>query len=443
MLIFVLIPALSSRAQIGRCFPSERKVITDPVTGTELVFLTSTPAGDRKIYPTHNPWTADGEWIIFRSMRAGGEAIAVNEHSGIMVQVTEGCRWGMVSVARKSMKLYFMRRAAGVSARERMAVIEVDLAALFADSETGKLKEASVYQRVCGITPPELQAGSNMTLDGGEEWVWFQVGKDAAMKHLPEGTTLEPDFGPRNMGAGPGGIAGLNIHTGETRYVISVPFQVGHIQSNPWVPGQIVFCWETGGKAPQRMWTVNGDGTGLRPLYEESPYEWVTHEAVIGPEEVAFALLGHRKIQDPSAAMDPADTIPDPANPGQEPGWGMTGTRAKPSGLGIVNIRTGEMILAGQIPYGSGFWHVTGSSDGRFAAGDNFAREIYLIDRRNHEMILLSAGHKITAADHPHPTFSPDGTRIQIQSAMLSEDGRSLNICIIPVPDEWLKRSIP
>jgi oligogalacturonide lyase len=55
-------------------------------------------------------------------------------------------------------------------------------------------------------------------------------------------------------------------------------------------------------------------------------------------------------------------------------------------------------------------------------------------------MILLSAEHKTTARDHPHPTFSPDGTKIMIQSAMLSEDGKSMNICIIPIPKEWLKR---
>jgi len=55
-------------------------------------------------------------------------------------------------------------------------------------------------------------------------------------------------------------------------------------------------------------------------------------------------------------------------------------------------------------------------------------------------MMLLSAGHKTTASDHPHPTFSPDGTRIEIQSAMLSSDNRSLHICIIPVPKNWLQR---
>ena len=126
------------------------------------------------------------------------------------------------------------------------------------------------------------------------------------------------------------------------------------------------------------------------------------------------------------------------ANPGQESDWGLCGTREKPSGLGIVNIKTREMKIVGQTDKGSGLWHVSVSSDGRFAVGDDFERNIYLINRMTNEMILLSAGHKTTAADHPHPTFSPDGTKIQIQSAMLSEDDRSMNICIIPVPMEWL-----
>jgi oligogalacturonide lyase len=435
--LFVNLPVLS---QTGKRFPSERKVIKDPVTGTELIFLTSTPAGDHKIYPTHNQWTSDGEWLIFNSGRVKGEAMAVNEKTGIMIQVTEGGYRSMLLVARKSMKLYFMRKPEGITARGTREIAEVDLAHLFADSESGALKKASSYQRICGRIPPDLQARGNMALDGSEEWIWFQVGKSTAMEHLPEGTEIESDFGPRNMGAGPGGIAGMNIHTGEMKYVVSVPFQVGHMQTNPWVPGQIIFCWETGGKAPQRTWIVNSDGSGLRPLYPESDYEWVTHEAVIGPEEVAFAIMGHRKIHLTSADTSAEDTPADNANPGQEPEWGISGTRLKPTGLGIVNINTREMIIAGQIPFGSGFWHVTGSSDGRFVAGDNFARDIYLIDRHTHEMMLLSTGHKTTAADHPHPTFSPDGTKIEIQSAMLSEDDRSLNICIIPIPEEWLKR---
>lgn len=435
-LLFVMIVS-TLNAQIGTRFPSERKVVTDPVTGVELIFLTSTPSGDSKIYPTHNQWTSDGEWVVFRSGRVRGEAMAVNEKSGEIVQVTEGGFWGTLNVARKSMKLYYMKRSQD---REGPRVIvEVDLSKLFADSKAGTLKDESQYQRICGTIPSEFRANADMALDSDENWIWFRVGSEEAMKHLSDGTKIEDNFGPRNMGAGPAGIAGMNIQTGEIKYVVSVPFQIGHIQSNPWVPGQIIFCWETGGKSPQRTWIVNSDGTGLRPLYPESTYEWITHEAVISPDEVAFAIMAHRKIPGTTADV-PEGTDVYGANPGQEPEWGPSGTREKPTGLGIVNIKTKEMTIAGQIPYGSGFWHVTGSADGRFAAGDNFAREIYLIDRHSHEMILLSAGHKRTAQDHPHPTFSPDGTKIEIQSAMLSEDGKSMNICVIPIPNEWLKR---
>ena len=66
--------ASEAYAQIGKRFPSEKKVIKDPVTGTMLTFLTSTPIGDSKIYQTHNQWTSDGQWLIFRSNRAKNEA---------------------------------------------------------------------------------------------------------------------------------------------------------------------------------------------------------------------------------------------------------------------------------------------------------------------------------------------------------------------------------
>lgn len=435
---FCLTINIPVQAQIGRRFPSERKIVKDPVTGINLTFLTSTAAGDSKIYQTHNQWTSDGEWLIFRSDRVKGEAMAVNEKSGEIVQVTEGGYTGMLNIARNSMKLYFMRKNLNDSLKTSSDIVEVDLEKLFADSKSGSMQPSSSYQRICGTTPPEWEAGGDMALDGGEEWVWFRVGKKEARKHLPEGTKIEESFGPRRMGAGPAGIAGMNIQTGETKYVVSVPFQVGHIQCNPWNPGQIVFCWETGGKAPQRTWIVNSDGTGLRPLYPESEYEWVTHEAVISPDEVAIAIMGHRKIPNTSG-NDVKGTDVKGANPGQETEWGPSGTREKPTGLGIVKINSREMTIAGQIPTGSGFWHVCGSADKRFVAGDDFDRNIYLINRQTHEMILLSTGHKTTAADHPHPTFSPDGTRIQIQSAMLSDNNKSMNICIIPVPEKWLK----
>ena len=416
--MLTLLFASSTHAQIGRQFSSERKVVKDPVTGTMLTFLTSKPHKDIKIYPTHPQWTADGKWVVFRSAIANWEAMAVNEQTGQLVQVSEGGFTGMLNLSTKSMKLYFMRGAAP----KPVQVIEVDLARLFADVMAGQVKPADAYQRICGTVPSQIEGGGDMALDASDEWVYFRVGSAEAGRHLAAGTKIERAYGARGMGAGPGGIARMNLRSGETNHVVSVPFQVGHIQANLWNPGEIVFSWETGGKSPQRTWTVMADGSGLRPLYPESPYEWVTHEAVISKDEVAMALVGHRT----GAAKD-SD-------------WGVAGTREKPSGLAIVNLRTREMTIAGQTQSGSGLWHVHGSADGRFAVGDDFNRNVWLIDRRTREMMLLTTGHKTTAADHPHPTFSADGTRIEIQSAMLAADGRTMNICIVPVPESWLKR---
>jgi oligogalacturonide lyase len=314
--------------------------------------------------------------------------------------------------------------------------VVADLDKIFKDSKTGKMQAAAYYQHVCGTIPAELGAGGDMALDANEESVYFRVGKTEAAKHLPVNAKIENNFGPRNMGAGPAGLMSMNVSTGLLKYIVSVPFQIGHVQTNPWIPGEIVFCWETGGKSPQRTWTVMADGSGLRPLYPESEYEWVTHEAVITKDEVAIAIMGHRKI----GGTDTTGTAVSGANPGQDAAWGPSGTREKPTGLGIVNLRTREMRIIAQTPSGSGLWHVNGSADGRWAVGDDFARNIYLIDRHTGEMLLLSTGHKPTAADHPHPTFNADGTKIEIQSAMLSGDNRSMNICIIPVPEIWLKR---
>jgi len=248
----------------------------------------------------------------------------------------------------------------------------------------------------------------------------------------------------------------MNLTTGEVKMVVDVPFQIGHVQTNPWMPGEIVFCWETGGKAPQRTWVVKSDGTGLRPLYPEAPYEWITHEAVITKDEVAIAILythtpgggrrGRRGAQpgQPAAVAVPNADAPAPP-PQPPPTWGIAGDDSHPTGVGIVNLRTHEMRIAGQVPLGSSgssIWHVNGSADGRWAAADDFQYRLWIIDRHTGETALLaSMGQVTTAADHIHPTFSADGTKIEIQSAMLSANKRSLNICVVPLPKAWLDRT--
>jgi oligogalacturonide lyase len=264
-----------------------------------------------------------------------------------------------------------------------------------------------------------------MGLDANDDVMYFRVlGPETAQ--LSPGQTLLPGFGPR-FRQSTSGLRSMNLKTGEIKFIVNVGFGIGHVQSNPWMPGEIVFCWETGGKAPQRTWIVNADGTGLRPLYPEAPYEWITHEAVINRDEAVIAILGHRSIASATAASD----------------WGIAGTFEHPTGVAIVNLRTREMRIVGQIPAwskGRSDWHVAGSIDGRWAASDDFQYEVWLYDRHSGEMNLL-AGPQKAGADHIHPTFNADSTKIEIQSALISKDNRGLNICVVPVPKTFLNRT--
>ena len=273
----------------------------------------------------------------------------------------------------------------------------------------------------------------DMALDGSEEFVYFRLDKEFARKY-PIAEQIAPDFGPRHMGAGPGGIGKMDLTTGKSEPVVAVHFKVGHIQGNPWHPGECIFCWETGGKAPQRTWMVNADGTNLRPIYRETTHDWVTHEAVISADELVIAIIGHRPIDNGKKKE-----ISGLESFAMSNDWGPSGTKEYPTGIAVVNMRTRELTLEGQVP-GDYFWHVAGSLDGHWVAGDDFARELWLIDRHTGERILLTAGHKTTARDHVHPTFKPDGTEVEIQSAMLSDDGRSMNICIVRLPQRLIDR---
>src|SRR5450432_1013547 len=249
-----------------------------PVTGLPLTFLTSSD--------TYRQWTADGKWLVFRGVReTGSQAFAVNEETGRIVQETETGFSGMMCLSNKAMKLYVLAGGGGGGRGPSgpRQILEVDLAKLFADVEAKTVKPSANYTRVCGTIPATLQVDGNMGLDANDEYMYFRVqGPETA--ELSPGQTLLPAFGPRFRQA-TSGLRSMNLKTGEIKFIVNVGFGIGHVQSNPWMPGEIVFCWETGGKAPQRTWIVNADGTGLRPLYPEAPYEWITHEAVISKDE--------------------------------------------------------------------------------------------------------------------------------------------------------------
>jgi len=441
-------------SNVGRHLPPEKRTVTDKATGATLTFLTTDPANDAKPYQTHTTWTADGKWIIFRSDRGGGsQAYLVNEQTGDIVQLTDGpaSGTGSLNLSRKTNKLYLMRGGPTWNpatqelepATTPKQLVEINLDPLIADALAGTPKDASTYERIICTLPTDLRDAGGFALDADETKAYWGVSWGPQLPRPPKikrppantaasdvsGAPVEPparrQIDDQNMdpnqsreaarkrfeeqGKGPGGIRSIDLATGEIKTVVDVAFRMGHVQTNPWVPGEIIYCHETTGDGPQRMWTVHGDGTGNRPLYVETPDEWITHETVATKDEIMFLIMGH-----------------------------LPYLREHPTGIAVINLRTNQMKLLGQVEEPmpgrgtGGFWHCNGSADGRWAVGDTFLGNIYLIDRANGERILLTTDHKMRP-DHTHPIFSPDGRRIAIQSGLLT-DGKSLDIVVLDVP---------
>lgn len=396
--LLLLMPAAhAAETELGRRSPPERRIVVDRVTGRTLVALTDAPSNDMKLYQTHAQWASDGVHIVFRSSNRNPaktpQAYAVNEITGDIVQLTEGPDVDTYSmnVSRQAMRLYHLRGKQGEGPRR---LVVVDFGALLADSAAGEVKARGAYERVLATLPEDYKGAGGFAVDADETQAYFGV-------RFADAPPREPG---KPIPQVPSGIAAVDLATGAYRVVLETPFLMGHVQVNPWVPGEIIYCNETGGDAPQRIWTVRSDGTGNRPLFREVEADWVTHEVVVDRDTVIFNLMGH---------------TPE--------------LRKRPTGIMAINLRTDEVTPLGQTPRGNGFWHSQGTDDGRWAVGDNFDGEIHIINRRTGEIRLVSTGH-VMKPDHTHPNFSPDGSRILVQSGMLS-GGKSLDLMLIPVPE--------
>jgi len=289
----------------GQRFPSESLMITDPVTGVKIIALTTSRHNSVKIYQDHPNWTADGKYIVFTSNRnttAGGNvtfagpataprtgrqfyAISMDTHE--IVQITTGGNPGDLLLGHKRNVAYRFRGP---------QVIELNLGQLLTDSEQGNVKDSANYEKVVASIPQDLRPGGSC-LDVSDNKIYFS-------HRVAE-----------NVSA----IYSVDLQNQKTTKLAEVPFRTGHFQASPFVSGEMMYCWETGGDAPQRIWILTVDKNGKvvnRPGYKENAEEWVTHEVFVNADNILFNIMGH-----------------------------LDRLQKKPNGIAVLNIRTNEFKL--------------------------------------------------------------------------------------------------
>lgn len=367
----------------GQRFPAENYTFVDPVTGVTVNALTTSRHSSSKMYQTHPQWTPDGKYVVFTSNRTarqelgGGQAYALSMENFEIVQITTGDRGHNLHLGWHKNSAYLLREN---------QVVELKLDELLRDSEQGNVGEPDDYEVILGSIPDSIRP-SGLGLDANEKRVFFS-------------SRLEKDLSA---------IYSFDFETGKTTQLLEVPIWIGHLQANPYVSGEMMYCWETGGDSPQRMWylSVDADGTVTnRPVYQERDNDWVTHEVFMGPDRILFHLMGH-----------------------------LDRLQVNQTGLYSLNVRTNELTFHGQTGVG-GYWHCNASPDQKYIVADTFDGKLYRINANNpEEVVLLTQGHRLqsispfTKEAHLHPSVSPDGKWVLINSSLLTDS----DIMLIPL----------
>ncbi len=255
----------------------------------------------------------------------------------------------------------------------------MELGRLLDDSERGTVdKNPDSYENVLATLPDGLQATGGFGLDANEQRGFFAA-------------RLDEDRSA---------IFSVNFKSGNVTKLKEVPFRANHLQANPYVSGEVMYCWETGGDAPQRMWYLSVDeksNVNNRPIYKENPDEWVTHEVFAGPDHIMFNVMAH-----------------------------IDRLRKNPTGVFTMNIRTNEVQRYKQAEDG-GYWHSDGTKDLKWGVADKFDGSLYRLNLLTGERKLLTTGHRprskgpFTEEAHSHHSISPDGQWLLFNSSMLTE----------------------
>lgn len=368
--------------------PAEHKKMTDPVTGAELIFLTSSPARDINLYFHERSWLSDSSMILFTSERENGGAMAYIVATGELVRLqTPNGGIGAINAAKD--------RPSVLGIREKSIV---ELALTLEVSPTPETVPSRVTARERIITQlPDLSPHTppSESCDG---------------RHLAVGVNF-PDGTP--------GIMLIDVASGEARELCRVgtpPGYGGHVQWSQSNPNLLSFA----GRTPRLMVVDIRDGVP-KGIYHEQKAELVTHEHwwiadEHGDDRIVFCGGTHPK---PTENAD----------------------------VKVINVRTGEVRIIGSGAWWAegtpeqiakwNFWHCAGSANGKWVVADNWHGDITVFEADTTRPHLLTTGHRTYGkGDHPHVGWDRNGSQVVFASSMSG----NTDVCVATIPPAWQKK---
>lgn len=342
----------------GDRYPPERREYVEPETGTTVVQLTDAPCINHAPYFLNQAWAFPHEreggdgCLVVTSYRDGGRPnlFAVDEASGEIVQLTDtgDVNPWSACVSRDGRQVYY-------GAGRELRVAEV----------------ATARSDLVGVSPGEGHVDTCSLSPDGAEIVTSAFSGESTV------------HGRRNA------LVTIRTDGSGSRTLYETEQLVGHAQFSP-DGEQILFSSDL-----PRLWLIGRDGSGPHPLRGQTRQEWLTHESWLTDDEIIFTHWPHAL-------------------------------------KGIRRDGTGERTIAA-----FNCWHPTPSPDGRLIACDTTLPDVGLVlidpntgtrrplcypraSCRGYQWALpepIWEGPTPEAAygpqwTHPHPSFSPDGTKV-------------------------------
>ena len=214
-------------------------------------------------------------------------------------------------------------------------------------------------------------------------WVDIVTGEEKRLTASPSADGYEPmsclhfSAGGRRLAMGgnrkhasgvlEGRVWAVDAGTGEPEPVVDRPFRIGHVQFSTADPELVMYCHETGGASPQRIWLARTDGVHPGAVFPDPGHPWVTHETFTGDGQWIVFIRN-------------------------------------PEGIGMIH-GDGTGFRAFGVP---GAWHAGPSHSGDRVLYDTPGGDIGLLRTDTGATTMLARGQHEGGKAHPHPRFAPD-----------------------------------
>ena len=238
----------------GDTFRAATQTAPDPRTGILVRQVTDFPAIHHHPFFIVPAYDDAQRWLFFVSHRSGAPQILGERlDEGVVIQLTDRLDLDEWSIHPAHDGRFVYYTAAGAGWR-------VDLETL---TEEELIRFPEVEQRRVGGVAGEM---GTTALSWDDRW-WAVHYKEGSEKAL----------------------AIVDTQTGQHEVIVRRA-TIGHLQFCPDDSQLLAYA----GPHAARLWIVNRDGTGHRPLFEQQPMQWLTHEIWIpGTRELAVVDWPH------------------------------------------------------------------------------------------------------------------------------------------------------